>query len=44
MNTNSTIAAIATPYCSGGISIIRISGANAIDIAGRVFEASSGKN
>ncbi len=32
-----TIAAIATPYGSGGIGVIRISGPNAFDIAARVF-------
>ncbi len=32
-----TIAAIATPHAEGGISVIRISGENAIDIAERVF-------
>lgn len=37
-----TIAAIATPLAVGGISIIRISGENAIEIADRVFKAHSG--
>lgn len=32
-----TIAAIATPHAEGGISVIRISGENAIEIAERVF-------
>jgi len=43
MNRNSTVAAIATPYGSGGISIIRISGSEAVQIADRVFSASSKK-
>ncbi len=43
MKINSTIAAVATPYGSGGISIIRISGDDAVKIADRVFRASSGK-
>ncbi|HSL62185.1 MAG TPA: tRNA uridine-5-carboxymethylaminomethyl(34) synthesis GTPase MnmE [Desulfotignum sp.] len=34
---NDTIAAIATPYGSGGIGVIRISGPDAVDIAARVF-------
>lgn len=43
MNLFSTIAAISTPYGTGGISIIRISGSKAIEIADKVFKASSGK-
>ena len=35
--TDRTIAAIATPQGTGGISVIRISGADAVAIAGRVF-------
>ncbi len=38
-----TIAAIATPLAEGGISVIRISGENAIDIAEKVFRPVSGK-
>lgn len=34
-----TIAAIATPYGTGGVSIIRISGSNAFEIAARIFSA-----
>lgn len=34
---NDTIAAIATPYGSGGIGVIRISGPLAMDIAAQVF-------
>ena len=38
-----TIAAIATPLAEGGISVIRISGENAIGIAEKVFRPVSGK-
>jgi tRNA modification GTPase len=34
---NDTIAAIATPFGSGGIGVIRISGPSAFDIASRIF-------
>jgi len=34
---NDTIAAIATPYGSGGIGVIRISGPKAFDIASKIF-------
>ena len=34
---NDTIAAIATPYGSGGIGVIRISGSKAFDIASKIF-------
>jgi tRNA modification GTPase len=34
---NDTIAAIATPFGTGGIGIIRISGPDAMDIAARIF-------
>lgn len=37
----STVAAIATPNAVGGISVIRISGENAIDISSKIF---NGKN
>ena len=43
MDLYSTIAAISTPYGTGGISVIRISGADAVSIADKVFKASSGK-
>lgn len=43
MNTSSTIAAIATPHGTGGISIIRISGEDAVAIADRVFVSKKGK-
>lgn len=39
----STIAAIATPNASGGISVIRISGEDAISVADRVFRSVSAK-
>lgn len=38
-----TIAAIATPHAEGGISVIRISGEAAFDVAERVFFPLSGK-
>lgn len=44
MDLFSTIAAISTPYGTGGISIIRISGDNAIPIADKIFRPSSGKS
>ncbi|MBQ7355375.1 MAG: tRNA uridine-5-carboxymethylaminomethyl(34) synthesis GTPase MnmE [Clostridia bacterium] len=37
-----TIAAVSTPYGKGGIAVIRISGDEAIDVAGRVFRPASG--
>lgn len=36
-----TICAIATPHGTGGISVIRVSGTNAIDIVNKIFK---GKN
>jgi tRNA modification GTPase len=36
---NDTICAIATPIGRGGIGIIRLSGANALDIAGKLVDA-----
>lgn len=38
-----TIAAIATPLAEGGISVIRISGNNAIEIAEKVFRPVNGR-
>lgn len=38
-----TIAAISTPYGRGGVALIRISGSDAINVAGRVFRPKSGK-
>ncbi len=43
MNLLDTIAAISTPYGKGGVALIRISGADAIAVADRVFRARSGK-
>ena len=40
---NSTICAIATPPAVGGISVVRISGESAFEVAGRVFKAASGR-
>lgn len=40
----STIAAIATPDAPGGISVIRISGEDAIKISDKVFKTVNGKN
>ncbi len=40
---NSTICAIATPPAVGGISIVRISGERAFEVAERVFKCASGK-
>ncbi len=40
---NDTIAAISTPYGRGGISLIRISGSDAIAVADRVFRPKSGR-
>lgn len=39
----SSVAAISTPYGRGAISVIRISGQDAIDVLSRVFVPSSGK-
>ena len=39
----STIAAISTPLAVGGLSVIRISGENAISIASKIFQPSNGK-
>ena len=43
MRLTDTIAAISTPYGKGGIAVIRISGAEAFDIADKVFKTASGK-
>lgn len=40
---NSTVCAIATPPAVGGISVIRISGERAFDVAARVFKPVLGK-
>ena len=38
MNNSRTIAAVSTPIGTGGISVIRISGNDAVEIADRVFQ------
>lgn len=40
----STIAAISTPAGKGGIGIVRISGPDALEIAGKVFRAKNGRD
>ncbi len=42
--TNETIAAVATPHGTGGISVIRISGPDSINVADKIFRAKSGKS
>ena len=44
MNLFDTIAAISTPYGKGGVAMIRISGAEAVSVASRVFVTASGKS
>lgn len=44
MYSNDTIAAISTPRGKGGVALIRISGNDAINIAGRVFRPFGGKD
>lgn len=43
MMENSTVCAIATPPAVGGISVVRISGERAFEVAERVFKCASGK-
>ena len=43
MNILDTIAAVSTPYGKGGVALIRISGADAIAVADKIFKARSGK-
>lgn len=43
MRINDTIAAVSTPRGKGGIAVIRISGADAIDVACKVFKPACGK-
>lgn len=38
-----TVAAVGTPYGKGGVAMIRISGADAIEIGDRIFRPASGK-
>lgn len=40
----STICAVATPIAEGGISVVRISGEDALRVAEKVFKAKSGKS
>ena len=40
---NSTVCAIATPAAVGGISVVRISGERAVEVAEKVFKPASGK-
>ena len=40
---NDTIAALSTPLAPGGISVIRISGDNAIEVADKIVKTTSGK-
>ena len=44
MNHLDTIAAVSTPYGKGGISVLRISGVDAIAVADKVFKPVSGKS
>lgn len=44
MLLNNTIVALATPSGAGAIAIIRLSGAQAIEIAHHVFESATGKD
>ncbi|MBE6667737.1 MAG: tRNA uridine-5-carboxymethylaminomethyl(34) synthesis GTPase MnmE [Ruminococcaceae bacterium] len=41
MKLSDTIAAISTPYGKGGVALIRISGAEALDVGDRIFFSSS---
>ena len=43
MNLLDTIAAVSTPYGKGGVALIRISGADAIAVADKIFKSRSGK-
>ena len=43
MNLLDTVAAVSTPYGKGGVALIRISGADAIAVADKIFKARSGK-
>ena len=44
MNVFDTIAAVSTPRGKGGIAVIRISGADAVNVGEKVFFPKSGKN
>ncbi|HAJ56420.1 MAG TPA: tRNA uridine-5-carboxymethylaminomethyl(34) synthesis GTPase MnmE [Candidatus Omnitrophica bacterium] len=43
LTESATIAAIATPFGEGAVGIVRLSGPQAVDIAGKVFRAKSKK-
>ena len=43
MVKSDTIAAVSTPRGKGGVALLRVSGSNAVQIAGRVFEPKNGK-
>ena len=43
MNILDTIAAVSTPYGKGGVAMIRISGAEAVEIGARIFRPRSGR-
>ncbi|MEE1115240.1 MAG: tRNA uridine-5-carboxymethylaminomethyl(34) synthesis GTPase MnmE, partial [Clostridia bacterium] len=42
-STFDTIAAVSTPFGKGGIAVIRISGADAIEICSKIFVPTSKK-
>ena len=44
INKMNTICAISTPYGSGGIAVVRVSGANAITIVDSLFHAKKSLN
>lgn len=44
MNFFDTVAAVSTPRGKGGVAVIRISGSDAFEVAGRVFHTASGKD
>ena len=44
MNFYDTIAALSSPLGKGGVAVIRISGAEAINVADKVFKCASGKS
>ena len=44
MNFYDTIAALSSPVGKGGVAVIRISGAEAINVADKVFKCASGKS
>ncbi len=44
MNISDTIAAVSTPRGKGGVALIRISGGEAVIIAGKIFRPKNGKS